>query len=180
MGHVLAPLGRHDTFSGGRIIRCFIIDWNRCGIKTLDISLMEGIRPSRQPVGRFRPYYRGDRADHGGGGRPHVSLGRVGHLPQLHKPTLLAAVLCTCELYGGWMTFVPDILIGSPSLATDNFLYLWVYLVFYNGVWVVVPILLMWQSYNAMTTTTSTERGEDETEDEEPSQSRYNLRSKNK
>jgi len=92
-------------------------------------------------------------------------------------------VLCTCELYGGWMTFVPDILIGSPSLATDNFLYLWIYLVFYNGVWVVVPILLMWQSYNNMTAATSTDAEKEEQNgsiDEDPTQRRYNLRSKNK
>ncbi|XP_027011933.2 emopamil-binding protein-like [Tachysurus fulvidraco] len=55
--------------------------------------------------------------------------------------------LCVCELYGGWMTFCPDWLIGSPNLNTKNWLYLWVYLVFFNGVWVVVPGLLLWQSW---------------------------------
>ncbi|XP_073518791.1 emopamil-binding protein-like [Phyllobates terribilis] len=55
--------------------------------------------------------------------------------------------LCVCELYGGWMTFCPDWLTGSPNLNTSNFLYLWVYLVFFNGIWVVVPGLLLCQSW---------------------------------
>uniref|UniRef100_A0A673LV07 Emopamil-binding protein-like n=1 Tax=Sinocyclocheilus rhinocerous TaxID=307959 RepID=A0A673LV07_9TELE len=38
-------------------------------------------------------------------------------------------------------------LIGSPNLNTSNWLYLWVYLVFFNGIWVVVPGLLLWQSW---------------------------------
>lgn len=58
--------------------------------------------------------------------------------------------LCVCELYGGWMTFCPDWLMGSPSLNTSNWLYLWVYLVFFNGVWVVVPGLLLWQSWHVL------------------------------
>lgn len=37
-------------------------------------------------------------------------------------------VLCTAELYGGWMTFCPEWLTGSPNLDTSNPLYLWVYL----------------------------------------------------
>nr|XP_006121424.1 emopamil-binding protein-like [Pelodiscus sinensis] len=55
--------------------------------------------------------------------------------------------LCVCELYGGWMTFCPDWLIGSPNLNTSNWLYLWVYLVFFNGIWIVIPGLLLWQSW---------------------------------
>nr|XP_004659935.1 emopamil-binding protein-like [Jaculus jaculus] len=55
--------------------------------------------------------------------------------------------LCTCELYGGWMTFFPEWLIGSPSLNTNSWLYFWVYLVFFNGVWVLIPALLLWQSW---------------------------------
>ena len=38
-------------------------------------------------------------------------------------------VLSTAELYGGWMTFCPEWLTGSPNLDTSNPLYLWVYLV---------------------------------------------------
>ncbi|XP_055500843.1 emopamil-binding protein-like isoform X1 [Leucoraja erinacea] len=55
--------------------------------------------------------------------------------------------LCVCELYGGWMTFCPDWLNGSPNLNTSNWLYLWVYLTFFNGIWLVVPGLLLWQSW---------------------------------
>lgn len=55
--------------------------------------------------------------------------------------------LSVCELYGGWMTFCPDWLLGSPHLNTSSWLYLWVYLVFFNGVWVLVPILLLVQSW---------------------------------
>ncbi|ESP04941.1 hypothetical protein LOTGIDRAFT_211745 [Lottia gigantea] len=61
-------------------------------------------------------------------------------------------VLCVCELYGGWMTFCPEWLTGSPNLVTDNVLYLWVYLIFFNGIWVVIPLALLCQSYIAMTT----------------------------
>jgi hypothetical protein len=35
-------------------------------------------------------------------------------------------VLATGELYGGFMTFAPEWLSGSPNLDTSNFMYLWV------------------------------------------------------
>ena len=54
-----------------------------------------------------------------------------------------------CYISSGWMTFCPDWLIGSPNLATDNYLYLWLYLIFFNGLWVVVPGLLLYQSWVA-------------------------------
>ncbi|XP_023604886.1 emopamil-binding protein-like [Myotis lucifugus] len=54
--------------------------------------------------------------------------------------------LCVCELYGGWMTFSPEWLMGSPNLNTNNWLYFWVYLAFFNSVWVLIPGLLLWQS----------------------------------
>jgi len=56
-------------------------------------------------------------------------------------------VLSTAELYGGWMTFCPEWLTGSPSLDTSNALFLWVYLVFMNVIWVIVPLWLMADSY---------------------------------
>ncbi|XP_008568158.1 PREDICTED: emopamil-binding protein-like, partial [Galeopterus variegatus] len=55
--------------------------------------------------------------------------------------------LCVCELYGGWMTYFPEWLVGSHNLNTNSWLYLWVYLVFFNGVWVLIPGLLLWQSW---------------------------------
>uniref|UniRef100_A0A3Q3CI26 EBP like n=1 Tax=Haplochromis burtoni TaxID=8153 RepID=A0A3Q3CI26_HAPBU len=59
----------------------------------------------------------------------------------------LQIALSVCELYGGWMTFCPDWLMGSPHLNTSSLLYLWVYLVLFNGVWVLVPVLLLLQSW---------------------------------
>ncbi|XP_008298583.1 emopamil-binding protein-like [Stegastes partitus] len=59
----------------------------------------------------------------------------------------LQIALSVCELYGGWMTFCPDWLLGSPHLDTSSWLHLWVYLVFFNGVWVLVPVLLLAQSW---------------------------------
>ena len=56
----------------------------------------------------------------------------------------------TCELYGGWMTFAPEWLTGSQNLDTSSPLYLWVYLVFFNGLWVVAPLLLLAQSWLAI------------------------------
>ncbi|XP_062865812.1 emopamil-binding protein-like [Trichomycterus rosablanca] len=64
-----------------------------------------------------------------------------------HYRHFVQITLCVCELYGGWMTFCPDWLMGSPNLNTSNWLYFWVYLVFFNGVWVVVPGLLLCQSW---------------------------------
>lgn len=58
-----------------------------------------------------------------------------------------AVVLSTAELYGGWMTFAPEWLVGSASLETQDWLLLWVYLVVMNLVWVVVPLALMVDSY---------------------------------
>ncbi|KAG6810779.1 hypothetical protein H0H92_010346 [Tricholoma furcatifolium] len=60
-------------------------------------------------------------------------------------------VLCTAEIYGGWMTFCPEWLTGSPNLDTSNPLYLWVYLFhspkFMNIIWVIIPVALMVDSY---------------------------------
>ncbi|KAK4049687.1 hypothetical protein OIV83_003962 [Microbotryomycetes sp. JL201] len=56
-------------------------------------------------------------------------------------------VLCTAEIYGGWLTFAPEWLTGSHNLRTDNWLYCWVYLAFFNGLWVAVPLWLLWDSW---------------------------------
>lgn len=61
------------------------------------------------------------------------------------------ALLATGELYGGWMTFAPEWLTGSPNLVTGNFMYKWVYLVFFNAaLWVVIPLWILWESYGRM------------------------------
>jgi len=73
-------------------------------------------------------------------------------------------VLATCELYGGawffflpftavvqdgpwltlratgFMTFCPEWLTGNINLDTSNFMYKWVYLVFFNMLWVFIPL----------------------------------------
>lgn len=60
-------------------------------------------------------------------------------------------VLATGELYGGWMTFAPEWLTGSKNLVTDNFMYKWVYLVFFNAaLWVVIPLWVLWEAYGRM------------------------------
>ncbi|XP_049634811.1 emopamil-binding protein-like [Suncus etruscus] len=64
-----------------------------------------------------------------------------------HYRHFVQITLCVCELFGCWMTFVPEWLLGSPNLKTNNWLYLWVYLVFFNSIWVLIPGLLMWQSW---------------------------------
>jgi len=56
-------------------------------------------------------------------------------------------ILSTAELYGGWMTFCPEWLTGNPSLDASNVLDFWVYLVFLNILWVVIPLALMVKSY---------------------------------
>uniref|UniRef100_A0A8C6QJU0 Emopamil binding protein-like n=2 Tax=Nannospalax galili TaxID=1026970 RepID=A0A8C6QJU0_NANGA len=64
-----------------------------------------------------------------------------------HFRHFIQITLCVCELYGCWMTFCPEWLTGNPNLNTSNWLYLWVYLVFFNGVWVLIPGLLLWHSW---------------------------------
>ncbi|KAF4585562.1 emopamil-binding protein [Ophiocordyceps camponoti-floridani] len=56
-------------------------------------------------------------------------------------------VLATCELYGGFMTFCPEWLTGNINLDGSNFMYMWVYLVFFNMLWVVIPLYAMWWSF---------------------------------
>jgi hypothetical protein len=57
-------------------------------------------------------------------------------------------VLATGELYGGWMTFAPEWLCGSPNLDGSNWMYLWVYLVFFNaGLWVVIPGWILCEAF---------------------------------
>lgn len=60
----------------------------------------------------------------------------------------LQIIICTAELYGGWMTFVPEWIDGSPNLNGSSFELLWIYLVFMNGLWVLVPLILLWESFS--------------------------------
>ena len=49
-----------------------------------------------------------------------------------------------------WMTFGPEWITGSHALDTSNPLYLWVYLFFFNMLWFVVPLALLYQSWKAL------------------------------
>ncbi|KAE9966366.1 hypothetical protein BLS_006642 [Venturia inaequalis] len=62
-------------------------------------------------------------------------------------------VLATGELYGGFMTFAPEWLSGSPNLDTSNFMYLYVYLAFFNLLWVFLPLYALVHSYSSLTNT---------------------------
>jgi len=48
------------------------------------------------------------------------------------------------------MTFAPELLTGGKNLVTDNWLYIWLYLVFFNSLWVLMPVALMYQSWLAL------------------------------
>ncbi|PGH01406.1 hypothetical protein AJ80_09006 [Polytolypa hystricis UAMH7299] len=63
------------------------------------------------------------------------------------KMWFVASGLAVAELYGGFMTFAPEWLTGSTALDTSDPMYLWVYLVFFNGLWVVMPIYVLWAGW---------------------------------
>ena len=48
----------------------------------------------------------------------------------------------------GFMTFMPEWLTGSPNLDTSNFMYLWVYLFFFNMLWVFFPLWVLYEAYS--------------------------------
>ncbi|KAI9158698.1 Emopamil-binding protein-like [Paramyrothecium foliicola] len=62
------------------------------------------------------------------------------------KASIWMIILATCELYGGFMTFCPEWLTGNVNLDGSNFMYLWVYLVFFNMLWVFIPLWVIWYS----------------------------------
>lgn len=62
--------------------------------------------------------------------------------------TLIA--LSTGELYGGFMTFSPEWLSANEALATDDPVYLWLYLFFFNTVWVWIPLWILYEAYNEL------------------------------
>ncbi|KAH7318654.1 Emopamil-binding protein [Stachybotrys elegans] len=62
------------------------------------------------------------------------------------KASIWMIVLATCEIYGGFMTFCPEWLTGNINLDGSNFMYLWVYLVFFNMLWVFIPFYTIWYS----------------------------------
>lgn len=63
----------------------------------------------------------------------------------------VAIVLSTGELYGGFMTFAPEWLSASTALATDDPVYLWLYLFFFNVLWVFIPAWILYAGYHSLT-----------------------------
>jgi hypothetical protein len=47
----------------------------------------------------------------------------------------------------GFMTFAPEWLTGNQNLDTSNFMFLWVYLVFFNMLWVFLPLYALYISF---------------------------------
>jgi len=58
------------------------------------------------------------------------------HLLEIYQLDQLQVIICVAELYGGWMTFCPEWVDGSPNLNGSDPILLWIYLVFMNGLWV--------------------------------------------
>ena len=54
-------------------------------------------------------------------------------------------------LDSGFMTFCPEWLVMSGNLDTSNFMYLWVYLVFFNMLWVFVPLYAIYAAIDDIT-----------------------------
>lgn len=59
-------------------------------------------------------------------------------------------VVATAEIYGGWMTFCPEWLTGNINLDTSNWMYLWLYLIFFNTLWVWMPLYAIYISWSAI------------------------------
>ncbi|TVY27095.1 Emopamil-binding protein-like [Lachnellula hyalina] len=59
-------------------------------------------------------------------------------------------VLATGEIYGGFMTFAPEWLTGNLNLDGSNFMFMWVYLVFFNMLWVFIPLYALWVAFQDM------------------------------
>lgn len=51
----------------------------------------------------------------------------------------------------GFMTFAPEWLTANQWLDGSNFMYLWVYLVFFNTLWVWIPAYAIYVSWNTLT-----------------------------
>ena len=56
------------------------------------------------------------------------------------RTNVLMIVVATMELYRGFITFCPEWLTANHNLDTSNFMYKWVYLIFFNTLWVFIPL----------------------------------------
>ncbi|KAI9726630.1 MAG: hypothetical protein M1828_000997 [Chrysothrix sp. TS-e1954] len=66
------------------------------------------------------------------------------------KAWILMIVVATGELYGGFMTFAPEWLSGNSNLMTGNWMLLWLYLLFFNVLWVFIPGWVLWEAWGAV------------------------------
>jgi len=64
------------------------------------------------------------------------------------------------------MTFCPEWLVANHNLDTSNFMYKWVYLVFFNILWVFIPAYAIYvaavdisDAYAARAASTKTKKG---------------------
>ncbi|KAI1342678.1 Emopamil-binding protein [Xylariaceae sp. FL0016] len=60
------------------------------------------------------------------------------------RTNIVMIIIATMELYGGFITFCPEWLTMNYNLDTSNWMYLWLYLVFFNVLWVFIPIYAIW------------------------------------
>jgi len=67
--------------------------------------------------------------------------------PKPREKWFWMVILATAELYGGFMTFVPEWIVGSPNLVTSNWVYKWLYLFFFNTLWVWFPAWILYEGY---------------------------------
>ncbi|MCJ1340563.1 hypothetical protein MMC09_005859 [Bachmanniomyces sp. S44760] len=72
-----------------------------------------------------------------------------------------ATVLATGELYGGFMTFAPEWMSANTNLDCSNFMYLWIYLFFFNTLWVWIPLWVLWEAFGNMSKAFEAVKGED-------------------
>jgi EXPERA (EXPanded EBP superfamily) len=55
--------------------------------------------------------------------------------------------------FPGFMTFCPEWLSGNTQLAGDDPVYLWLYLGFFNLLWVLIPAWVLWEAWREITKT---------------------------
>ncbi|RMZ83104.1 hypothetical protein DV738_g1226, partial [Chaetothyriales sp. CBS 135597] len=63
-----------------------------------------------------------------------------------------AIFIATSELYGGFMTFAPEWLSGNTMLTTDDPVFFWLHLVFFNTIWVYIPFWVLFEAYREIST----------------------------
>lgn len=81
------------------------------------------------------------------GGAPLAAYICYGIAKRNVRVSIWMIILATAELYGGFMTFCPEWLTGNLNLDTSNWMYKWLYLVFFNMLWVFIPLYAIYFAY---------------------------------